>query len=138
MKPKLKPLGTKRLKLKHYEPPSNFDFKFNLRRYTMAVMLVCTYGAATAVFIGGALKWTGVPAFAAHPAGIHWVLPVLAFSITLGLGKAVQLDPIKPTLELESASRAKPLRPKHDKVLSSFAFNFKLRRDRWGWTTTSS
>ena len=29
MKPKLKPPGTKRLKLQYDEPPSNFAFKFN-------------------------------------------------------------------------------------------------------------
>ena len=33
---KLNPPGTKRLKLKHDELPSNFGFKFNLRRYTVA------------------------------------------------------------------------------------------------------
>jgi hypothetical protein len=33
MKPKLKLLGTKRLKLLHYEPPSNVAFEFNRRRY---------------------------------------------------------------------------------------------------------
>ena len=33
-KPKLKPPGTKRLKLKYDELPSNFAFKFNLRRYS--------------------------------------------------------------------------------------------------------
>ena len=31
IKPKLKPLGTERLKLKYDEPPSNFAFEFNLR-----------------------------------------------------------------------------------------------------------
>jgi hypothetical protein len=33
MKPKLKPPGTKRLKLNYDEPLSTFAFKFNLRRY---------------------------------------------------------------------------------------------------------
>ena len=32
-KPPLKAPETKRLTLKYDEPPSNFDFKFNLRRY---------------------------------------------------------------------------------------------------------
>jgi hypothetical protein len=36
IKPKLKPPGTKRLKLEHDVPLSNFAFKFNLRRYTSA------------------------------------------------------------------------------------------------------
>jgi len=34
MKPRLKPRGTKRLKVKADEPLSSFGFKFNLRRYT--------------------------------------------------------------------------------------------------------
>jgi len=33
IKPKLKPPRTKRLRLKYDEVPSNFAFKFNLRRY---------------------------------------------------------------------------------------------------------
>ena len=37
----MKAPGTKRLKLQYDEPPSNFAFKFNLRRYNKA-------GAATA------------------------------------------------------------------------------------------
>jgi len=36
-KPTLKPSGTKRLKPKYYEPLSIFPFKFNLRRYNLAV-----------------------------------------------------------------------------------------------------
>jgi len=36
MKPKLKPPGTKRLKLKYDELHSSFAFKFNLRRYSTA------------------------------------------------------------------------------------------------------
>jgi hypothetical protein len=35
MKPKLKPTGTKRLKLNYDEVPSNFAFNFNLRRYDL-------------------------------------------------------------------------------------------------------
>ena len=34
MKPKLKPPGTKRLRLKHDGLPSNCAFELNLRRYT--------------------------------------------------------------------------------------------------------
>ena len=37
MKPMLKALGTKPLKLKYDKPLSNFAFKFNLRRYTSAL-----------------------------------------------------------------------------------------------------
>ena len=34
----MKAPGTKRLELKYDEPPSNFAFKFNLRRYKMAII----------------------------------------------------------------------------------------------------
>jgi len=37
VKPTLKAPGTKRLKLKYDEPPSNFAFKFNLHRYITAL-----------------------------------------------------------------------------------------------------
>jgi len=37
MNPKMKPPGTKRLKLEYDGPPSNFAFKFNLRRYNVVV-----------------------------------------------------------------------------------------------------
>jgi len=40
-------------------------------------------------------------------------------------GEAVQVDPIKPTL---TAPGTKRLKLKYDKPLSSFAFNFNLRR----------
>ena len=40
-------------------------------------------------------------------------------------GRAVQVDPIKPTLKAPGTKR---LKLKYDKLLSSFAFNFNLRR----------
>ncbi len=40
-------------------------------------------------------------------------------------GKAVQVDPIKPTLKAPGTKR---LKLKYDKLLSSFAFDFNLRR----------
>ena len=39
-------------------------------------------------------------------------------------GKAVQVEPMKPLLKAPGAKR---LKPKCDKLLSSFAFNFNLR-----------
>ena len=42
-----------------------------------------------------------------------------------GHGKAVQVDPIKPTLKAPGTKR---LKLKFDKPLSSFAFTFNLRR----------
>jgi hypothetical protein len=40
-------------------------------------------------------------------------------------GRAVQVDPMKPALK---APGTKPLKLKYDELLSSFAFNFNLRR----------
>ena len=37
VKPTLKALGIKRLKLKYDKPPSNFALRFNLRRYSLAM-----------------------------------------------------------------------------------------------------
>ena len=45
IKPKLKPPGTKRLKLKCDTMVSTAAFKFNLRRYTLAVSLQAEYEA---------------------------------------------------------------------------------------------
>jgi len=41
IKPMLKAPGTKRLKRKCDEPPSNFAFKFNLRRYNKGIEVIC-------------------------------------------------------------------------------------------------
>ena len=46
-------------------------------------------------------------------------------------GKAVQVDPIKPTLKAPGTKR---LKLKYDKLLSSFAFNFNLRHYTLGQT----
>ena len=50
-------------------------------------------------------------------------------------GRAVQVDPIKPTLK---APGAEPLKPECDKPLSNFAFNFNLRRHITGCATAAS
>ena len=50
------------------------------------------------------------------------------------LGKSVQVDPIKPTLEAPGTKR---LNLKSDKLLSSFAFKINLRRYSWGPTRAS-
>jgi hypothetical protein len=47
------------------------------------------------------------------------------------LGRAVRIDPIKPT---SKAPGTKRLKLKYDKVLSSLAFKFNLRRYTWGRT----
>ena len=46
--PKLKAPGTKRLTLECDEPPSNFAFKFNLRRYTKVIVEVVPADASVA------------------------------------------------------------------------------------------
>jgi hypothetical protein len=47
MKPKLKPLDIKRLKLKYDEPLSTFALKFNLRRYMMETFVASSALDAT-------------------------------------------------------------------------------------------
>ena len=47
------------------------------------------------------------------------------------LGRAVQVDPIKPTFKVPGI---KLLQPKYGKPLSNFAFKFNLRRYSWGGT----
>ena len=44
------------------------------------------------------------------------------------LGRAVQVDPIKPTLKAPGTKR---LKLEYDELLSSFAFSFNLRRFSW-------
>ena len=51
------------------------------------------------------------------------------------LGRAMQVDPIKPT---SKPPGTKSLKVKYDKLLSNFAFNFNLRRCTWGVTTAGA
>jgi len=44
-----------------------------------------------------------------------------------GLGRVVQVDPIKPTLKVPGTKR---LKLKYDEHVSDFAFKFNLRRYR--------
>jgi len=50
------------------------------------------------------------------------------------LGRAVQVDPIKPTLKAPGSKRLKLI---FDGPLSNFAFKFNLRRYTWGLTPAS-
>jgi len=52
MKPKLKPPGIKRLKLKCDKLLSSFAFKFNLRRYNVVVVLNGAGTTATEIYLG--------------------------------------------------------------------------------------
>jgi hypothetical protein len=51
------------------------------------------------------------------------------------LGRAGQLDPVKPTLK---ASGIKRLKLEHDGLLSNFGFKFNLRRYTSGTTTAGA
>jgi hypothetical protein len=54
MKPKLRPPGTKRLKLRFDEPLSSFGFRFNLRRHMKGIVarMLPEYAAQIPVFAG--------------------------------------------------------------------------------------
>ena len=56
MKPMLKPLGTRRLELKHDGLLPNFAFKFNLRRYTMGAAV----GTAREIVRGEGVQGRGL------------------------------------------------------------------------------
>ena len=62
-------------------------------------------------------------------------LALITGSSHLHLGEALQVDPIKPTLNAPGTNR---LTLKYDKLLSSFAFNFNLRRYTWASRRPSS
>ena len=92
MKPKLKPPGTQRLKLKWETLLSKYAFKFNLRRYI--------WGAQQQVEQGETR--TRSPC-----------------------GRAVQIDPIEPTLKAPGTKR---LKLKCHDLLLNCGFKFSLRR----------
>jgi hypothetical protein len=61
MKPKMKPPGAKRLKLKCDILLSNIAFKFNLRRYSVAADLghhVACFGLASSMYMVGRCRLT--------------------------------------------------------------------------------
>ena len=99
-KPTLKPPGTKRLTLKCDEPLSDLAFKINLRRYNAAPH-------------DNFRLW-----LSSNPTP-HFPLVILQ------RGRVARVDPIKTTLK---ASGTKRLKLEHEKVLSSYAFKFNLRR----------
>ena len=93
IKPTLKAPGTKRLKLKNDVPLSNFAFKFNLRRYNKR-------DNARLPQHNHAWGNGSTPQSTMH-------------------GRAVQADPIKPTLKAPGTKR---LKLKYGKLFSNFAF----------------
>jgi len=115
------------LKLKYDQLLSNFAFNFNLRRYTPVVTVASTRIQCM------------MPAMQ-DASGANTNDHTRTYTITLAIGKAVQVDPIKPTLKPPGTKR---LKQKYDKLLSTFAFNFKLRRytsviNRWFLQQVSS
>jgi len=134
MRPMLKAPRTKLLKLSYDEPPSNFAFRCNLRRY----MKECVAQAIDNVAEGAAVS---IPESLEEWADFKVTDELLLqlqkntgdFEIsmdTIGrpelfLGRAVQVDPIEPTLKAPGTKR---LKLTNYTLLSSFAFNFHLRR----------
>jgi hypothetical protein len=53
---------------------------------TLAAMEVCVWGAATAIYCQGALNPGGVLETFSSETGLFWLMPILAFSLTTGLG----------------------------------------------------
>jgi len=108
------------LKLIYDQLLSNFAINFNLRRYTPVVTVASTRIQCM------------MPAMQ-DASGANTNLHSMTYTITLAIGKAVQVDHMKPILKVPET---KPLKQKYDKLLSTFAFNFKLRRytsviNRW-------
>jgi len=133
MKPKLKPLGNKRLKLTFNGPLSSYSFKFNLRHYSVEIIgeLATLAGAegggatrqaALSALDAAASRFARAPAaaaplLAAAPAavdaltassrGVVAAAAACLAAIIRALGKAVQVDPIKPTSEAPGPERLK-------------------------------
>jgi hypothetical protein len=99
IKPTSKAPGIKRLKPQHEKLLSKFAFNFNLRHYSM--------DRDAAAGVRDRLRDARFAAQDDAP------------------GRAVQLDPIKPNLKPPGTKR---LKLNHMNLLSSFAFNFNLRR----------
>ena len=115
----LKAPGYERLKPRCDDMLSSFGFKFNLRRYTMVVAGSDTTAVAVA--------WT-----VHHLAGAPEWQRRCRDEVLATLGRAVQVDPIKPTL---TAPGTKRLKMEFDDLLSSLGFKFNLRRYIWGART---
>ena len=107
IKPTLKAPGTKRLKLKCDVLLSTSAFKSNSRRYNKAAIK----------------HFEMLNTRVTHDPGI-----------LARLGKAVQVDPMNPTLKAHGTKR---LKLKYDVLLSNFASKFNLRRYIWARSTPS-
>jgi hypothetical protein len=99
------------LKVCYDEPPSTFAFKSNLRRYTAERRLHSDEETETETQRGGGDSEGGGGGNGSAAGST--------------LGRAAQVDPIKPTMK---APVTKRLKLKYDEPLSNLALNFTLRR----------
>ena len=116
MKPVLKAPGTKRLTLKCDKLLLNVAFKFNLRRYiSEAASAACVAATAAddahAAAAAAALKWREAVVYKIAEARTAAVLAVK----TAAQGRAMQVDPMTPTLKAPGTKR---LKLKYVKLLS--------------------
>ena len=58
---------------------------------TLTAMEVCIWGAGTATFVQGILNPGGVLGSFSNATGFFWLMPILAFSLTTGLGLGASL-----------------------------------------------
>jgi WD40 repeat protein len=142
IKPTLKAPGTKGLKLKCCILPSTSTFKFDLRRYNKVSSKVLTIGWSNDGQYLALGQYDGSVSIRDKAGGEKVLIardgPVwtLAWNPSreephdvLALGEAVQVDPIKPTLQAPGTKR---LTLDDDAPLSDFAFKFNLHRYSWG------
>ena len=103
VKPKLKPPGTKRLKLKYDEPLSKFAFKFNLRRYIKASIAIpdlqkefAGTGPSLATAAGGDVR----PPAGVYARGAYTIATALEISTAaVGAGGARAVKRIEQAVE---------------------------------------
>ena len=111
-KPTLKAPGTERLKLKSDEPLSNFAFKFNLRRYTLAQRDAQLAQSEAMLAQSNAILLREREARAWEVGEVGQCRLTLV-SIKTIVGKRLWFQRLKL---------------QYDEPLSNFAFNFNLRR----------
>ena len=126
---------------------SNFAFKFNLRRYTQVLILKNTGEAISedaykriiekeGSYNGKRVRPKDVCRLQKGGCGYAGsgtqVESKKHFIVGAGSGRAVQVDPIKPTWKAPGTKRLKLI---YDRVLSKRAFKFNLRRYTAGWRT---
>ena len=117
IKPMLKPPGTRRLTLKSVELLSTFAFNSTCAatpRTTASSREGCPYAWET-------LWWM----MSYTTRGSVWLLTTWCAA----RGRAVQVDPMRPTLKAPGTER---LKLQYEKPLSNFPFKFNLRRYRVG------